>query len=84
MSMIRSNGWNPEADLAALLDALTEDLLAASTRDIDALARVTGVPPDRVAHQARRLIALAESDLIVPSAAEFSTPGLRAYIARNQ
>jgi hypothetical protein len=84
MSKIRSDGWNPEADLAALLDALTEDLLAASARDVDALARVTGIPPDTVARDVRRLIASAASDLIVPPAAEFSTPGLRAYIARNQ
>ncbi len=84
MSKIRSGGWNPEADLAALLDALTEDVLAASARDVDALARVIGVPPDTVARELRRLIAVAECDLIVPPAAEFSTPALRAYIARNQ
>ena len=29
-------------------------------------------------------IAVAESDLIVPPAAEFSTSGLRSYITRNQ
>jgi hypothetical protein len=84
MSKTRSDGWNPEADLAALLDALTEDVLAASARDVDALARVIGVPPDTVAREVRRLIAVAECDLIVPAATEFSTPGLRAYIARNQ
>jgi hypothetical protein len=84
MSKVRSNGWDPAADLAALLDALTEDVLAASARDVDALARVTGIPPETVAREVRRLIAVAESDLIVPPAAEFSTPGLRAYIARNQ
>jgi hypothetical protein len=84
MSAIRSNDWNPEADLATLLDALTDDLLAASARDVDSMARVTGVPPSTVAREVRRLIAVAEADLIVPPAAEFSTPGLRAYIVRNQ
>ena len=60
MSKIRSNGWNRETDLAALLDALTEDLLAASVRDVDALARVTGAPLDAAAREVRRLIAVAE------------------------
>jgi hypothetical protein len=84
MSTKGSSGWNPEADLAALLDALTEDVLAASARDVDTLARLTGVPPDTVAREMRRLIAVAESDLIMPPAAGFSTPSLLAYIARNQ
>jgi hypothetical protein len=84
MSTLRPNGWNPEADLAALLDALTDDLLAAPARDVDALTAETGMPRDTVVREMRRLIAVAESDLIVPPAAEFSPPGLRAYIARNQ
>jgi hypothetical protein len=84
MSTAGSSAWNPEADLAALLNALTEDLLGASARDVDALAGVSGVSPDTVAREVRRLIAVAESDLIVPPSPEFSTPGLRAYIARNQ
>jgi hypothetical protein len=78
MSTMRSNGWNPEADLAALMDALTADLLAASARDVDVLGLET------VAREVRRLIAVAEADLFMPLAAEFSSPGLRAYIARNQ
>jgi hypothetical protein len=78
MSTMRSNGWNPEADLAALVDALTADLLAASARDVDVLGLET------VAREVRRLIAVAEADLIMPLAAEFSSPGLRACIARNQ
>jgi hypothetical protein len=84
MTGIGSTGWNPEHDLDVLLDAFTQDLLAASDRDVAMLVRQTGVPMDAVVQDMRRLVAAAETGPMVPPVADFASPGLRAYITRNQ
>jgi hypothetical protein len=84
MSEITSTDWDPERDLRTLLDALAEELLATSDRDVALLVRQIGGQPDLMAWEMRRLVAAGEADLAVPPASGFSSPGLRAYVARNQ
>ncbi len=78
------SSWDPEHDLALLLDALTEDLLAGSQRDVAPVVREIGGELDTMVREMRRLVAAAEADLAIPPALGFTSPGLRAYIARNQ
>ena len=79
-----TTGWLPEQDLEALLDALTVELLASSDEGVS-----TYIPRDAderrdEAGRVRRLIAAAECGSALPAASLFKTPGLRAYLARNQ
>jgi hypothetical protein len=84
MSRIGSTGWNPEHDLAVLLDALAQEVLTTSDRDVTVLVRAIGAEPEMIARDMRRLVAAAEADLAVPPAAGFTTAGLRAFVVRNQ
>jgi hypothetical protein len=84
MSRIGSTGWNPVYDLTMLLDALVQEVLAASDHDVTMLVRETGAEPEMIARDMRRLVSAAEADLAVPPAAGFTTAGLRAFVVRNQ
>jgi hypothetical protein len=83
MNKIGSIGWDPERDLAVLLDALTAELLTASDRQVALSVRETGGQPDMMVREMHRLMAAAEADVAVPPASGFTSPGLRAYVARN-
>lgn len=74
--------WNPEHDLAALLDALTAELLTAADHEVTPYLREPG--DDDGAQLVRRLIAAADADFAVLPVSRFTTPGLRAYMTRNQ
>jgi hypothetical protein len=76
--------WDPEQDLAALLDGLTEELLAAANHEIapylDEAAEERGEGADAI----RRLIGAADASLAALPVSGFVAPGLRAYVSRNQ
>jgi hypothetical protein len=84
MTKTTSTDWNPEQDLTALLDALTQELLTASERDIAAWRNEMGKQAGDMVQQVRRLIVAADADTFVPSISDFVGRGLRAYVARNQ
>ncbi len=56
--------WSPEQDLAALLDALTDELLAASDHELRASLADSGEDPDEAAGFMRRLLAAAETKAV--------------------
>jgi hypothetical protein len=76
--------WNAEQDLAALLDALTAELLATPKHDIAAWLREAGEPVEVAAQRMRRLVAAADSQCVAPHVATALAAGLRASIARSQ
>jgi hypothetical protein len=80
MTRSRLTDWNPEQDLSVLLDALTEELLAVADRDLTA---GIGKEQQDVVRDMRRLIAAADTDLVVPPASNFAGRTLRAFVARN-
>jgi hypothetical protein len=59
--MTRGN-WNPECDLAALADALTEELLEMPDRDVVGSLHGTGEDAQHAVTAMRRLIAAADQD----------------------
>jgi hypothetical protein len=73
--------WNPEHDLAALLDRLTEELLTAADHEIAPYLSGTG---DGAAEAMRRLVAAADADFVVLPVSGFVTQGLRDFMTRNQ
>jgi hypothetical protein len=75
--------WNPERDLSVLLDALTEELLTASERDLAAWIGEMGKEPQEMVLETRRLVAAADTGLAVPPVLNFVDRGLRAFVARN-
>jgi hypothetical protein len=77
--------WNPDRDLTALLDGLTEELLAASDHEIGAWARQESAKARTAVRAMRRLVkAAADSDLGAPRVSNFVVPGLPAHLTRNQ
>jgi hypothetical protein len=76
--------WNAEQDLAALLDALTAELLDTPKHDIGAWLRETGAQVEVAAQRMRRLVAAADSHCVAPHVATARAAGLRASIARSQ
>jgi hypothetical protein len=54
--------WNPERELAALLDALSEELLAAPDRDVVGSLHGTGEDAQHAIATVRRLIAASDQD----------------------
>jgi hypothetical protein len=83
--MTKSNltDWNPERDLSALLDALTEEILTASDRDLATGIGEMGKESQDMVPEMRRLVAAADTDLAVPPVLNFVDRGLRAFVARN-
>jgi hypothetical protein len=73
--------WNPEHELAALLDGLTEELLATADHEISPYLSETG---DDAVEAMRRLVAAADADFVVLPVSGFITQGLRDFITRNQ
>lgn len=78
MTRPRMIDWRPDRDLDSLLDALTEELLAAPDRDF-----VSVGPPSDVPDTVRRIIAAAESDICRPHGAASPGSVLRAFISRD-
>lgn len=62
--------WHPEQELSVLLDALTEEILAMSDRDVVAAPRSQREEAPQAAQEMRRLIAAAESGPNTPLALE--------------
>ncbi len=75
--------WVPERDLQAVLDALADELLAAPDHEVSACFSDANERRDEV-ETARRLIAAADAGAAPPPASLFKSPGLRAYLDRNQ
>jgi hypothetical protein len=73
--------WNPERELAALLDGLAEELLTAADHEISPYLSETG---DDAAEAMRRLVAAADADFVVLPVSGFITQGLRDFMTRNQ
>ncbi len=76
--------WNAEQDLAALLDALTAELLATPEHELAAWLRETGEPVEATAEPMRRLVAAVDAHCVAPRMATAVDAGLRASIARSQ
>ena len=77
--------WNAEQDLAALLDALSAELLGARECDVAAWLRGAGEPVDGAAEPMRRLVAAADAHRIACLHVWTALAGgLRALVARNQ
>ncbi len=76
--------WNAEQDLAALLDALTAELLAAPEHEIAAWLHEAGEPVEASVQPMRRLVASVDAHRIAPHVSSALTAGLRAVMARNQ
>ncbi len=76
--------WSPEQDLAALLDAMSEELLAAPDREVRAALREAGEDPDEAARFMRRLLADADTRAVVPPAADLAARARRVMVARMQ
>lgn len=76
--------WLPARDLEALLDALTDELLAAADHEVSSYVPGSAEERRDEAETVRRLIAAADAELAVPPASLFKAPGLRAYVTRNQ
>jgi len=76
--------WNAEQDLAALLDGLTAELLAAPEHEIATWLREAGAHTEATAQPMRRLVAAADAQRIAPHVATARADGLRPLIARNQ
>lgn len=55
-------GWRPDADLDRLLDALAQDLLAASDEELCRVHRDAGCPVEGAAHEVRAMIEAAAED----------------------
>jgi hypothetical protein len=77
-------GWHPEQDLTALLDGLSEELLAARDHDLATWVREAGEPVEDIAEPMRRLLAAADAGGIPPHMSMDLKAGVRASIARNQ
>ena len=75
--------WLPSRDLEALLDALTDELLASADHEIPTYFHDDADGRREEVEMVRRLIAGADAGLAVPANSLFKAPGLRAYVARN-
>jgi hypothetical protein len=75
---------NPGTDLAALLDGLTEELLAAPAHEVAPYLDEAPEARRDGADAVRRLIAAADAGFAALPVSGFIAPGLRAYVARNQ
>jgi hypothetical protein len=75
--------WSPHRDLEALLDALTEDLLAAPGPEVAVALRAAEAAQAPTIDAMRRAIAAADAGAIGPSVSGFVAPGLRAYVGRS-
>lgn len=64
--------WNPEHDLAALLDGLTEELLTAADHEVAPYLSETG---DGEADAMRRLVAAADAGFVCPPCRTLSHRG---------
>jgi hypothetical protein len=73
--------WNPEHELAALLDGLTEELLTAADHEVTPYLSQTG---DDAVEAMRRLVAAADADFVVLPVSQFIAQGLRDFMTRNQ
>ncbi len=84
MTRSGTTNWDPEQELAALLDGLTEELLGAFDHEIiRSLDETDGDRQDKV-DAVRRLVARAEGNVGVPPVSRFVAFGSRADVARNQ
>jgi hypothetical protein len=84
MTRCAMTDWDAEQDLAALLDALTAELLATPEHEIAAWLRDAGEPVEDSAQPMRRLVAAADATRVPPHVSIVRVAELRASIARNQ
>jgi hypothetical protein len=82
--MNKPTDWDPEQDLAVLLDGLTQELLGAPGYEFAPYTPETGDTSHDEADAMRRLIAAADAGFGVLPVSSFSAPGLRAFVTRNQ
>ncbi len=84
MTQSGTTNWDPEQELAALLDGLTEELLGAFDHEIiRSLNESDDERQDKV-DAVRRLVARADGDLGLPPVSRFVGSGPRADAARNR
>ena len=76
--------WNPERDLAALLDALANELRLASDRDVATLLQEMGEGAQDAIKDMRRRVAAADAESILPPVSNVVGRRFSTHVARNQ
>jgi hypothetical protein len=84
MSKSAWTDWEPEQDLAILLDALTDELLAMPDREVAAWLRDVGEEAQDAVREVGRLVEAADGVLLVPPVSGYVGHCLRAHATRNQ
>ncbi|MGD0103934.1 MAG: hypothetical protein ABSC06_07830 [Rhodopila sp.] len=89
MTESRATNWDPEQELAALLDGLTQELLGAFDYEVSGY-EVSGYPGETAdgrqdkAEVVRRLVAAAKARAGGPAVSQFVVPGSRVHDVRNR
>lgn len=83
MTKTTSTIWNPEEDLTLLLDALTEEILSATDRDVAPCRADKEILAKDMIQEVRRMISAADADLFAPPLSHFVGRTVRTHITRN-
>jgi hypothetical protein len=81
---VSQGAWSPAQDLAALLDTLTDELLAAPDHEMWVSLRAAGEDPKEAANFMRRLLADAETRAVVPPVTGLAAYPRRMTVSRMQ
>jgi hypothetical protein len=79
-----TSDWDAQQDLAALLDGLEAELLAAPEHEIAARLREGGEAAEDTAQSMRRLVAAADAQCVAPHVSSARAAGLGTLVARQQ
>lgn len=83
MTGSRMTNWNPEQELAALLDGLAEELLGAFDHEVSGYPDEPADQRQDKADAVRRIVAAAETASGVRPVSRYMTPGSPGCAARN-
>jgi hypothetical protein len=84
MSKKSKKNWHWEQDLAALTDALANELLAAPDHEVSARLHEVGPKARNAVEAVRRLISVADIDSDAPPAANYLVAGWPVHLTRSQ
>jgi hypothetical protein len=76
--------WSPEQELAALLGALSAEVLAASDDEVRACLHAAGAKGRNSIETVRRLASAADVDSDAASVSNFVVAGLPVHLTRSQ
>ena len=75
--------WQPEEDLTALLDTLTEELFAIRDDEVAGCMGEMAGGCHEIVQEMRRLVAAADADPMLPPVSDFAAAALRADSSRQ-